>query len=695
MIRWIPYTFVRITLFFIAGVLTAIYWPALFSLQTLLYVLFLLLTIYILLLIYRRKINPRFDPGFVAIFIFVVAGYTQVLLSTESNDNNHLLNIQDSISCYKVVISSFPEEKENSWKEVGEVLATEAAGQWRSCTGKVLLYFDKKDFSGPYKYGDVLFIKGTPYLPSPPSNPGEFDYKRFLAFRNIYHQHYLRAGSVVFLEQDPPNLLLDYAMTARTWAQQVINKYVHGKRERAVVEALALGITDELDNDMTQAYAASGAMHVLAVSGLHIGIIYWIILLIFRPLKGSKQGRWMLAVISVLLLWFYVFITGMSPSVLRAAVMFTLVALAEPIQRRTNIYNTLAIAAFCLLMYDPYLIMAVSFQLSFMAVIGIVYFYPRLYSLWEPASQFTTMIWKLTCVSLAAQIATFSLGLLYFHQFPVYFLVSNLFVIPLSFLVLVLGILMLGFSFIAPVAGVIGYVTTFVVKALNWGVFTTESLPASIINNIYISPFQCWLLVGLIVVFVLLLEFRRFRLLYLGVGVALVFSGIQWYHYSNETGKSKLIVYNVRGHAALDLVDRGGTYFLSDSAFIKDEDAIRYYIHPGRLANGITHVWEDKGPFIREFRGCRLILWKGHKLLQVLDRNFDFAASFPVDWLIVSNNAVNDITDLKDKVNFDQLIIDSSNTLNVADELIQRVKEIHKPFHSVLHEGAYSISIIL
>ena len=228
-------------------------------------------------------------------------------------------------------------------------------------------------------------------------------------------------------------------------------------------------------------------------------------------MRSLAWSAWFIAIISLVCLWAYAFVTGLSPSVLRAVTMFSFMAVAKPFSRSTNIYNTLAASAFILLLYNPFLIMSVGFQLSYLAVIGIVYLQKPLYNLWDPQNKIVDWCWSITCVSIAAQIATFALGLLYFHQFPVYFLFSNLFVIPGSFVVLVLGILLLAVSYFSPAAFAVGWLLEWTIKVLNIGVFAVEDLPYSLINGVYLTTFQCWLLMGVIILFILLFEFKRFR----------------------------------------------------------------------------------------------------------------------------------------------------------------------------------------
>ncbi|HEX5171246.1 MAG TPA: ComEC/Rec2 family competence protein, partial [Cyclobacteriaceae bacterium] len=439
-------------------------------------------------------------------------------------------------------------------------------------------------------------------------------------------------------------------------------------------------------DELLGAYASSGAIHVLAVSGLHIGILYAVITFVFGPLRRYSRGKWVLAGVSLLCLWSYAFITGMSPSVLRAVTMFTFVSLAEVSNRRSNIYNTLALSAFCLLLYDPYFIMSVGFQLSYLAVLGIVYLYPRLIFLWTPPS-WLIPAWKITCVSVSAQLATFPLGLLYFHQFPVYFLVSNLFVIPLSFLVLVLGLIVLALNVFAPVVKPLGVLLTYVIKAMNAGVLFTEQLPGSLIKGIHITTLQYWFLFGLVVTVLLIFRLRKYKILYASLALAICFSIIQWKHFLKK--KKALIVYNVRGHFAMDIFDNGRAYHFADSVLLEDPQRLSFQVNGNRVANAIYSIQSgDQLPFVRNLPGCRLVRWENLSMIQITDKQFTFTRKIPVDYVVISRNAVNSLDQIREKVDCREVIVDSSNSWWVAANLIHEAEEKHQGLYSVLHQGA-------
>ncbi|MCI0751536.1 MAG: ComEC family competence protein [Flammeovirgaceae bacterium] len=686
MFQWVPFAFVRIVIVFASGIIWGIYWPDSINQSLAIYLLIISLIAYLIFFILQRKQSIKITLGWIAIPVIFFSGYLNVLFNTESSDQDHFIHEKNEITFYRAVISKAALEKDKSWKQEAEVTTINVNGKWLERKGEVLLYFPKGEFQRPFSYGDELLIEGSPHELTPPANPGEFDYKRFLIFKNTYHQHFVRANEVMRMGYAPSSTVMKLAIQARDYAQQTLNRYVNGEREQAIASALVLGVTDGLDNELLNAYAATGAMHVLAVSGLHVGIIYWLLLLILKPLMKVKSGKWILAGISITVLWMYAFITGLSPSVLRAVTMFSFIALARPWDKSTNIYNTLAASAFCLLLYDPYLIMSVGFQLSYLAVLGIVYLQQPLYNIWEPKNWLLDKTWQITCVSIAAQISTCALGLLYFHQFPNYFLFSNLFVIPGSFIVLVAGIGVIAISFIPFLAMLIGLVLEWSIRILNMGVFAVEQLPYSLVENIYITTLQCWLLMGVFLFGILMIERRQFGYLPASFTLVAWFSVIQWIHFEEEINKSSITVYRVPGHSAFDLSKNGRTYFFSDTLLMNDEERVRFHIRPNRLIRGISSIQDGiRSPFYKELDGCSIIAWNGLRLLHIRSRHFEVPAGVTFDYVLVSNNALV----APESINTKQYILDSSNSLYLAEKFMALAKEQSLPCHSVMHQAYF------
>lgn len=691
MFSWTPYALVRVALVFAAGIVFGLYFPELFPIQlvNLLFAFLLIGFTIIAYLKWKGKLS-YLNVGFIGVIALFLAGYINVYYSTDYHRPDHFIHDQDEIIYYKVLISKQSEEKKNSWKVEAEVQAVQHEnGSWVSRSGKVLLYFSKKNYDKPFQYGDVLLVEGSPEELKEPSNPGEFDYKKFLTYRKTYHQHFLREGDVIKIGSEPSSSIVAYSIMARESADRAMKENVRGEQEQATASALVLGVTDGLDNELIGAYAATGSLHVLSVSGLHVGIIYWLILLVFRPLNKTTKGKWILAILGIIVLWGYAFITGVSPSVLRAVTMFSFVALARPWGQRTNIYNTLAASAFCLLLYEPYLIMSVGFQLSYLAVVGIVYLQPKLSRLWEPKTWLWENIWQITCVSIAAQASTVAIGLLYFHQFPVYFLFSNLFVIPISFVVLVLGIVVVLISFLTPVAAALGFILQWIIWFLNFGIFKMEAFPWSLIDNVYITTFQCWLLMSAIFCIVFLFELRKTSYLTAASVCIVVFAVFQWIHFSENISQKKFVVYNVAGHSAWDVMNNGQVYFFSDSVLMADRDKLRFHIRPNRLRNGVGEIYDGHHQtFFKKLNGCNLVTWNGLKILHLEERNVSVPENLQVDYVLVGGNAIYNTKSLS-ALKFEKLILDSSNSFYFAERILKDAQAEGIPIHSVQHHGAF------
>ena len=694
MVAWIPYPFVRIVVYFIAGILVGIYQPDILNEHVAQILLFAFVSLYFILFFLTRR-HHRINLGFLGLVTIFLAGYLQLLIRTDSRQSNHLIHIEKSIEYYTARVAKYAEEKDHSWKVEVNITKLKMEGKWRESFGKIVCYFPKEDFQKPFQYGDVILVKGSPQIVPAASNQGEFDYKQFLAYRKIYHQHFITRENVQWLANDPPNWLLYYSIQARTWADSTLHANVNGVREQAIASALVLGVTDGLDSELLMAYSATGAMHVLAVSGLHVGIIYWIILLLFKPLTKLSSGKWILAILSLTILWSYAFVTGLSPSVLRAVTMFSIVALARPINQRTNIYNTLAASAFCLLIFEPYFIMSVGFQLSYLAVFGIVYLQPGLYGMWEPKLKIWDEFWKITSVSIAAQVATFSLGLLYFHQFPNYFFISNLFVIPGSFGVLVTGLIVLAVGFCSPLARFFGFLLEWFIKALNFVVFTVEDLPFSLLENVYINSFQCWMIMFLIIAIILLIEYKKnyylMTILFLSCAIGIV----SWMHFANDFNTQTLTIYKVSHHRALDLIDRGQALFFADSMLYNDRAKLQYHLHPNRLLRGVSRVQDGNNTIknVVEKEGCSIIVWNQKTIVILSHKNYKLPQNLNIDYLIISQNVVKNMTSIRNHIQAKMIIFDSSNSLYYVDKMMKQANEFKMDAYSVLHQGVFDESL--
>jgi len=466
--------------------------------------------------------------------------------------------------------------------------------------------------------------------------------------------------------------------------------------ELSVGAALLLGYTDKLDADIITAYSNTGALHVLSVSGLHVAIVYMVFSWMLFFLDKYKRGRIIKAILLILFLWFYAALTGLSPSVLRAATMFSFIIVAKTFSRHTNIYNTLAASAFLLLLINPYLIMEVGFQLSYLAVLGIVYIQPKIQAWFEIDNWLLDQIWTITSVSIAAQIATFPLGLQYFHQFPNYFLLSNLIVIPISTLILYIGIAVFTFSPIPFVVKYLAIAFTWLIWFLNFSVKWIESLPFSVLQGISISVFETWLLYGLTILLFVYTSTRQYKYLMLSLSIGIIILVSQTLEQYTEYKQKKIMVYNIPKTSAIDFINGKNTVLLTDSVFAKNKSRLLFHI---------IHNWWDLGVIdsrviSADFKTATFQLTFGFiqfqdKRIMLLKHPIEFKSPdnepLILDYLIVSGNVKMTVQEIKQMFHAKMLIFDSSN----SDKQIEKWKEectaLDQEYYAVKDEGALEL----
>lgn len=683
--KWIPYVMVRVTAFLIVGVLTGIYFPAVLSFEVATVFLVILCTVYLIGFVALKGSRAiRMFSGIVGLGAIFLSGYLVVFVRTESEQPHAVSQIGDTVQAYQVRILTPAERKAKSWRRTGEVERVLTRKGWRTCTGKLLLYWPLSERADTLHYGDRVLVRGTPVRIQGPFNPGEFDYRAYLAQRNIFHQHRVQPGNWVFMKGAANRGPMYYAHEARRWTLAVIEATIRGERAQAIMGAFVIGVTDGIDDDLKQAYASGGAMHALAVSGMHVSILYGVLLFLLKPLEARKGGLWAIAIISLVVLWMYGFVTGLSASVLRAVAMFSFLALAKPLGKTTSILNTLAASAFFLLLFDPWLICAAGFQLSYLAVLGIVLLYRPVYNLLEMPWAWADWIWQITCVSIAAQIATLPVTLYYFHQFPLYFLLANLFVIPASTLILLGGILLLAVNWIPVVSDGLSRLLELLIWLLNEGLFIVGQLPSSVIAPIPFSLLQSFCLGAMVISVYRLFRSLQFRWVMVLAFFAVGFAAEDWRHHAAT--ECRFLVHRIMRHASLEWHAGSSGFSAQDSLLMMDPRKLNFHVSPDRLAERIDRI-ETKQ--VEPTKGVQYYTFQGKSFLRISLSRVSFSSLAKVDYLIIGNNAVMSLETLRRSLTFGYVILDSSNSPAYEARLLSEANKLGVPCHPVLKEGAF------
>lgn len=360
--------------------------------------------------------------------------------------------------------------------------------------GKVLLYLQKDSMPMPVM-GDVLLVETQVRRGG---KSGKFDYGLYLRRQGIVGTCWALRRNWQLIGHEDDMGLKGLAKRSQYFLYQQYRKMGIEGQELGIISALTLGYREDLDKDVQRAFSASGAMHVLAVSGLHTGIVWGIVVWILtlggfgKPLWDEKLRRWLLNISAILLIWAYAFVTGLSPSVMRSALMLTFWALSSLFEKQTSRWNPLLAAAVVILIVNPLALWSVSFQLSFAAVAGIMLFGSSMQQAVVSKGRVWQSVSGLLIVSLAAQLGTMPLTLHYFGQTSNYFALTNLIVVPMAGILLSLGFSTLAMSWCA-VGEWLGWATKWCTWLLNQAVQWIESLPYST-THMHLSE---WGVIGL------------------------------------------------------------------------------------------------------------------------------------------------------------------------------------------------------
>jgi competence protein ComEC len=556
MSSWGLMPFVRILFMFLPGLLIGLVLP---DNEYPWYALLLFLVIAAFYLVSTKK-NKN---GLVVVTIFVLGCCVSIFYQIK-NPFERLTTGKQQLSA---IVSSTPIEKTH-------VIAVKLKSLSSSGTTLAYLSKDMDVTVTDMEVGDTIHLSGYVSDVKGPQNPHEFDYQNYLLKQRICQTWYVNDTSSISLKKGKAGIFT-FANRCRNWAEKRLHILNLGEHE-AIVKALLLGLKEDLSDEVKHTFANTGAMHVLAVSGLHVGIIFMVLHTILKHIRRNSIGQICYAVMMLACIWSFAFIAGLAPSVLRAAIMFSLFIIAKSLKRQVNIYNAIAASAFLMLSYNPNLLFDVGFQLSYCAVAGIVFFHPKIYAWFGELPKLLDWAWSLTAVSIAAQLATIPFTVYYFHQLPVYFWVSNLLVIPAAIIILYTGIsyLVLGLvPLVEKMAGVILDTTVGSLTALIQGV---SNWPLSTIRPIYVHPVLLFCLVTAILVFVVFVINRSRKYLKLSL-VLLVcfFAGRLLENVSHEKQKGK-VLFHIRNEIAL-LYYQGKSGVLFTSASLTNKQ-VSYHI---------------------------------------------------------------------------------------------------------------------
>ena len=333
----------------------------------------------------------------------------------------------------------------------------------KECSGKMLVQIPKALVNSRIQIGSKIQITGKVISNKKSLNPNQFDYGKYLNNKSIFAQIYANTNSIKISDKIDRNIWY-YSDHLRNKIIANLEKNNFSKDELQVVSALILGQQQDISKEILKDYQYAGAIHILSVSGLHVGFILLFITFLLKPLPKNKLGNTTRLFTLIIGLWGFALLAGLSPSVVRSVTMFSFVAVGMYLKRSTNIFHTLLVSMFLILFFQPSFLFDVGFQLSYLSLFFILWLQPLLSNIWTPKNKIVNYFWEILTVSFAAQIGAFPLSIFYFHQFPGLFFITNLIIIPFLILIMGLGVLVM-------VLAVFNFVPMITMKSLEFCIY--------------------------------------------------------------------------------------------------------------------------------------------------------------------------------------------------------------------------------
>jgi competence protein ComEC len=606
--------------------------------------------------------------GSIAMHLFLLCtGWLSCRLNDELLKNNHFSKIKANYLVAKII--SEPQQKGVYTRFTVQVTNNIIFKKRQSSTGKILITLVADSNSHLVNYGDQLLIPANYKPVDPPFNPAEFNYKQYLARQNIYHQSFITRAQFRVLKRHTGNPVIAYSLSVRQQLVNSIKHYIHDKEAAAIASTLLLGYKADMSADILQAYSKTGTIHVLSVSGAHVGIIFFVIAFLLRPFKYYRYGRVLNALLSLILIWGYAILTGLSPAVCRAAVMLTMLIISQASGRPVHALNVLAVSAFALLLYNPFLITDVGFQLSFLAVFGLVAIQPIIEEQFEFKKKWMHKLWRLCTFSIAAQLITFPLSAYYFHQFPIYFLISNLLIIVPAEVIVVGGMIFLissCFEFLSPLTALLSYVLEHTILLINKALIYIEHLPYASIGQIWIKPLEHLLMYLIIGCFVYFLIYKHTKQLAAAL-ICLLFlsTSLSWKAIQRQTA-DHIIFFNVKKNSAI-LFQTGHNAVVVTDLTPTDKN-YSYSIQPCLDSLGVDSVvicqpaqnlqtsFFRKQQYLMQCKD-KTVLWFNPSLQKVV-----LSQKISIDYLFITHNPHSNLTFIHNNYIFKHLIADANIT---------------------------------
>ena len=673
----LQFPLIRITIGFVLGILYA----QITKPNPLMIIALLLIGFSGLLFYYfysKKELLQKPYFGILTLLLSIFIGTFTLVSHNQTYNSNHYLHqiVPEKEYSFKLIIN---EKLKSSNFNDRYIASIYELNNKKSC-GKINFNIRKDSSQNAVPIGSKLKVFGSFYKNKKPNNPNQFDYANYLANKQIYAQVYADAEEI--------KISTEAAKSLSYYADKLRTKIIHNleinnfkKDELSVVIALILGQQQDISQEITQNYQYAGAVHVLSVSGLHVGFILLFITFLLKPLPNTKKGSILKLLIVLISLWCFGILAGLAPSVVRSVTMFSFVAIGMFLRRSINIYHTLLVSAFIILLFEPSFLFDVGFQLSYLALFFIVWLQPLLASIWTPKYKLTTYFWDIITVSFAAQIGTFPVSLYYFHQFPGLFFITNIIILPAMAFILGLGVIVM-------LLAAFNVVWMPLLKLLEWSIWLLNSIikwiasfEDFILKDIAFS--SSMMVIGYLLIFSFTIWIKKptFKKFAFGLIAIILLQSVVLYTKYSLQQENEFIVFNKKKHTLI--TERNG-----DEVTLYSNDSILKSAHEDYVLKAYLVANFSK---IKSKKAIQNLYYFNRKKIMIVDSSAVYLEEQKPDILILTQSPKLNLERLFQTWKPQQVAVDASNYKTYVKAWKATCSKEKIPFHDTTEKGFYKL----
>jgi competence protein ComEC len=669
----------RITVFFTLGIIIAYFFH-----PNIIYIANALALTFAITVAFFLKSNRQFEQqsafGIALCMSFFLLGITTTLLHNDTLQKNHYCTQETNFTQnhqLKFVILDKLRNTSANYRFAADLIAIDN----KKATGKVLINLKKENVLLPINVGSRIAIEDQLVKNFKPNNPNQFDYGHYLETKNIYAQVFTDASKVKISDQIRKDIWF-YTANFRNKIVTSLSSNGFKKEELAVIVALILGQQQDISPDVMRDYQYAGAIHILSVSGLHVGFILLFLNFLLTPLPKNKWGNITRLVIILLSLWLFAIVAGLAPSVVRSATMFSFIAIGMFLNRETNQYYNLILSLFTILLFEPLFLFDIGFQLSYTAVFFILWLEPIFKSLWTPRNNIVGYFWSILTVSFAAQIGTLPLSIYYFHQFPGLFFVTNLVLIPCLTLIMFLGLLLMLFAFFDYVPHFLAKIVEVCITLMNGFINWIASIESFIIKEIPLSfslLLVAYLFIISCIVWIKKPSYAKLTITLISLLLfQILFFGSNW----SSQNKQEWIVFNVPKRSLMAERKGKNIVLFSDDSLVENSFESKMV-----LSYATANFCKIK--CVKRISNA--LSFQGSKIL-IIDEKSIYSTSIKPDIVVLRQSPKLNLERLIKEIHPKVIVADASNYKTNIRLWKATCLQFKVPFHSTYEKGYYSLT---